>query len=162
MKKCIILFLLLILTSFVSLFPQGVGGSAVGNVSAFTFTGTLNEPGQLQMLTYIWGHIPRPGLYIVPDDTDVLTLISLAGGPTDDAKIRSIRIVRSSPNEEGEVIFVDLKRYIETGDSSLIPRLMPGDTVVVSGSAYLGFRRFVQFLSNIATALSIWILIQNL
>ena len=160
MRRNIVLFVILLL--FINLFPQNVGSGAVGNVSAFTFTGALNEPGQLQMLTYIWGHIPRPGLYIVPDDTDVLTLISLAGGPTDDAKIRSIRIVRSSPDSEGEVIFVDLKRYIETGDASLIPKLKPGDTVVVSGSAYFAFRRFVQFLSNIATALSIWILIQNL
>ena len=156
-----IAFLIMII-GFVCLFGQGAGGGAAGNVSAFSFSGTLNEAGQLQMLTYIWGHIPRPGLYIVPDDTDVLTLISLAGGPTDDAKIRSIRIVRGSPDSDGEVIFVDIKQYLETGDLSLIPILKPGDTVVVSGSTFWGFRRFVQVLSNIATTLSIWILIQNL
>jgi len=160
MNKCAVLVVLCFL-AFSSLFSQGVGGAA-GNTSAFTFSGTLNEPGQLQIITYIWGHVPRPGLYIVPDDTNVLTLIALAGGPTEDARLKSIRIVRSSEFSEGEVIVVDLREYTDTGDSSLIPMLLPGDTVIVSGTAYYGFRRFVQFLSNVAVVLSVWFTVSRL
>jgi len=158
-KYAVLVFLCFFVFGF--LYSQGTG-AAVGNTSAFTFTGTLNEPGQLQIITYIWGQVPRPGLYIVPDDTNVLTLISLAGGPTTDAKLKSIRIVRSSEFSEGEVIIVDLKQYTETGDMSLIPVLLPGDTVVVSGTAYYGFRRFVQFLSNVAVVFSVWFTISRL
>ena len=103
----------------------------------------------------------KPGLYIVPDDTDLLTLLSLANGPTEDAKLAKIRIVRST--HEGEkIIWVDLKDYMETGNEELIPILQPGDTVIISGTVFYAFTKWADFLSKIAIFLSMYITVSNL
>lgn len=154
MKK----LLLIVTLAFISLivFAQDQSGfTSANNASAYTFDGSRSNVVKLKINTYIWGQINKPGLYIVPDDTDLLTLISLAGGPREDAKISKIRIVR--PTAEGErIIWINLKKYIETGDEKLIPILQPGDTVIVSGTIFYAFSRVTDFLSKAAIALSVY------
>lgn len=129
--------------------------------SAYLYSGTLQEAEQLKIKTYIWGQVRKPGLYIVPDDTDLLTLLSLANGPTEDAKLSKVRIVRIIEGEE-TIMWVDLEEYLETGDKELIPVLRPGDTVMVSGTVFYGLARWADFLSNIAIFISMYITISNL
>jgi hypothetical protein len=125
------------------------GYQSAANNSAYFYSGSISGSEQLKIYTYIWGQVIKPGLYIVPDDTDLLALISLAGGPTEDAKLSKVRIIR--PTSEGEkVIFIDLKSYIETGDEKLIPILKPGDTVILSGTVFYAFYKFSDFFSKVA------------
>lgn len=129
--------------------------TAPSNISAYTFDGVRSGVEKLKINTHIWGQIYKPGFYAVPDDTDLLTLISLAGGPREDAKLTKIRIVR--PTAQGErVLIVNLKKYMETGDESLIPVLQPGDTVIVSGTIFYAAARVADFLSKAAIALSLY------
>ena len=47
------------------------------------------EAGQgLAIKVHIWGQVHRPGRYLVPDGTDLVGLISFAGGPTSGAKLQ--------------------------------------------------------------------------
>ena len=161
MKKNLIL-LIVFCFIVINLPAQSPGaGIASANTSAFSYSGTMNEQDQLKIYTYIWGQIQKPGLYIVPDDTDLLTLISLAGGPKDDAKLKTIKIVRSAADGSESVIIVDMKKYVETGNYNLIPQLMPGDTVIVPGTSFFAVARIASFLANIAVALSVVITIKN-
>jgi protein involved in polysaccharide export with SLBB domain len=131
------------------------------NISAYTFDGIRSGVEKLKMNTYILGQVGKPGLYVVPDDTDFLTLMALAGGPSEDAKLSKIRIVR--PSEEGEkVLWVNFKKYLETGDPTLIPEMKPGDTIVVSGTIFYAFSRVADFLSKAAIALSVYNLVTGL
>lgn len=125
--------------------------------SAYYYSGTKGDVEQLRIYTQICRQIRKPGCYRVRDDTDLLTLLSLAGGPTEDAKLSKIRIVR--PSEEagqGEVIWVNVKKYLDTGNFGIIPVLKPGDTVVVSGTVFYGMERVADFLAKFATVLSIY------
>lgn len=160
MKK-IILFLLLIGLASMAFAQDSGTSSSFAPGSAYLYSGTLQEAEQLKIKTYIWGQVRKPGLYIVPDDTDLLTLLSLANGPTEDAKLSKVRIVRTIEGEE-TIIWVDLKEYMETGDKELIPILRPGDTVIVSGTVFYGLSRWADFLSNIAIFISMYITISNL
>ena len=138
-----------------------VNFQASNNSSAYFYSGTISGSEQLKIYSYIWGQVLKPGLYIIPDDTDLLTLMSLAGGPTEDAKLSQVRIIR--PSAEGEkVIFVDLEKYIDTGDETLIPLMKPGDTVIISGTLYYAFFRFADFVSKIAIVLSVVTMIANM
>jgi protein involved in polysaccharide export with SLBB domain len=131
------------------------------NASAFTYDGPGSNVEKLKINTYVWGQIYKPGLYIVPDDTDLLTLLSLAGGPREDAKLTKIRIVR--PTADGEkVIWINMKKYLETGDEKMIPIMQPGDTIIVSGTIFYAFSRLTDFLSKAAIALSMYNLISSL
>jgi polysaccharide export outer membrane protein len=164
MKKNLLVGILLIM-SF-TLFAQNDAGvpmnfNSFNNGSAYLYSGTLTETEQLKIKTYIWGQVRKPGLYIVPDNTDLLTLISLAGGPTEDAKLTKVKIVR--PTTKGKkVILVNLKKYMENGDSKMIPILKPGDTVILSVTVYYAFRKGAQFLSNVAIVISVYTALKNL
>lgn len=156
MKKVWILVGLLLFTVFLSA-QDASSGMQMGfsGSSAYLYSGTLTETEQLKIKTYIWGQVRKPGLYIVPDNTDLLTLISLAGGPTEDAKLSKVRIVR--PTTDGKkVIIIDVKHYMENGDKALIPQLEPGDTIIISGTVYYAFRKAAQFLSNLAIVISVY------
>ena len=160
MKK--ILFAILLTCISLTLFAQGsVTFSPTSNISAYTFDGARSGVEKLKMNTYILGQVAKPGLYVVPDDTDFLTLLALAGGPREDAKLTKIRIVR--PIAEGDkVIWVNFKQYLETGDTELIPALQPGDTIVVSGTIFYAFSRVADFLSKAAIALSVYNIVSGL
>lgn len=159
MRKIIIL-IFLVLLSF-NIFSQETASSGTNSGSVYLYSGTLQSSEQLKIKTYIWGRVRNPGLYIIPDNTDLLTLISSAGGPLEDAKLSKVRIVRSIDGNE-EIIWVDLKEYLKTGDSSLIPTLQPGDTVIISGTTFYAFTKVTDWLSKIAVALSVYITITNL
>ncbi len=144
------------------LFAQNEGASSNFNpASIYLYSGSLTGTEQLKIKTYIWGQVRKPGLYIVPDNTDLLTLISSAGGPTENAKLSKVRIVRASAEGE-KIIWVDLKKYVESGDEELIPMLQPGDTVLVSGSTYYAFTKAVAWISQIAVILSVYVSISNI
>ena len=136
-------------------------GSAYNTASIYLYSGTLQGSERLKIKTYIWGQVRKPGLYIVPDDTDLITLISSAGGPTENAKLAKVRIIR--PTKDGEkIIWVNLKKYMETGDQKLIPILMPGDTIVVSGTVFYAFTRAASFLSDIAIFFTMYTTVKNI
>lgn len=160
MKKTLLVILLA--CSALALFSQGTTSFAPStNISAYTYEGIRSGVEKLKMNNYILGQVYKPGLYVVPDDTDFLTLLALAGGPTEDAKLSKIRIVR--PSAEGDkVLWVNFKKYLETGDGSLIPALKPGDTVVISGTIFYAFSRVADFLSKAAIALSVYNLVTNI
>jgi len=159
MRKLIILIFLVLLS--LNVFSQDSPGASTNNGSVYLYSGTLQGSEQLKIKTYIWGRVRNPGLYIIPDNTDLLTLISSAGGPLEDAKLSKVRIVRSIEGSE-KVIWVDLKEYLKTGDTTLIPILQPGDTVIVSGTTFYAFTKVTDWLSKIAVALSVYITISNL
>jgi hypothetical protein len=94
----------------------------------------------------LWGHIQRPGIYSIPSAYGLIDLISSAGGPLNTARLSEVRIIRSNQ----EVIKVDVEQYIITGNSTLLPVLHPGDTIVVSGSIGDVFSRMLGIVRDIA------------
>ncbi len=134
---------------------------AYNSASIYLYSGTLAGTEQLKIKTYIWGQVQKPGLYIVPDNTDLITLISSAGGPTEVAKMGKLRIVRSTA-EGDKIIYVNLKKYLKTGNYDLIPILQPGDTVVISGTIFYAFTKIADFLSDIAIIFSVYSTISGL
>ncbi|MCF7858271.1 MAG: SLBB domain-containing protein [Candidatus Cloacimonetes bacterium] len=161
MKRHILLILLIMLCSGLWAQTESSFGSSFNPGSVYQYSGSLTGTEQLKIRTYIWGQVRNPGLYIVPDDTDLLTLISSAGGPTENAKLSKIKIIRSTAKGE-KVVIVDLKEYLETGDADLIPILQPGDTIIISGSTYYAFTKAVNWLSQIAVILSVYVAISNI
>ncbi|MFQ5865389.1 MAG: polysaccharide biosynthesis/export family protein [bacterium] len=120
----------------------------------------LGSEDELLMKVNIWGFVKSPGQYLVPVDTDLISLISFAGGPVEDAKTKSIKVIRATGHNgngtQRTVINVDVRKYIETGDDHLIPELRPGDTIVVSGSTLHFVGKFFEFASRLAVIAQIY------
>lgn len=153
MRKIVIIILL---AGAVSLLAQVSSGSTFNPGSVYQYPGSRDE--QLMINTYIWGQVRSPGLYQIPDDTDLLTLLSSAGGPTENAKLSKIKIIR--PTAQGEkIIYVNMQEYMKTGDITLIPIMQPGDTVFVAGTAFYAVDRVAGFLGTLVTFISFYTLI---
>jgi hypothetical protein len=111
----------------------------------------LGQANELLIRVNVWGRVHRPGQYFVPATTDLITLISSAGGPQDRSRISDVRVVRGGVGPQAEVIEVNLKKYLKTGDKRLIPDLKPEDTVIVSGSAWQLIADIFQVTAGVAT-----------
>jgi len=86
----------------------------------------------LLMTVKIWGEVQKPGLYDVPIGTDLVELISSAGGPKESAQLSKIKIIHgSTKSHDGFVSKVNVKEFLETGNNTLIPEIKPNDTIIV-------------------------------
>lgn len=119
----------------------------------------LGSKDELLIPVNVWGFVQKPGQYLIPDNTDLVTLLSYAGGPTENAKISHIRVIRNDRKMGNVVYKVDVKKFIETGDDRLIPVLKPGDTIIVNGTTFHWINRFFEFVSRIAIVAQIYYLI---
>ncbi len=160
LKKYTVIVILILISCFLSAQDSGNFSSA-SNSSAYFFNGSIQGSEQLKIYTYIWGQVRKPGMYIVPDNTDLLALLSLAGGPNENAKLSKVRLVRPTMGGD-KIIWINLKEYIETGNEKLIPKMNPGDTVIISGTFYYAFAKVTDFLSKVAIALSVYATINSL
>jgi hypothetical protein len=127
MVKKITLMMIWMLMMTGGVFAQTLGSSSAGY--------NLGRQQQEELLypVKIWGEVVRPGIYDVPLTSDLIGIISFAGGPTSMAKLTTVRLLRNERLEEGEeiLVVVDIEKYIETGDRSLLPMIRPGDTIMI-------------------------------
>ena len=120
-------------------------GTTPGGAQYYVY---LGKNWELQINVYVWGRVAQPGMYSVPKTTDLVAVISLAGGPGEHANLKKVKVIRSNPDPE--VMTVNVKDYLHTGRPSSIPVLHPGDTVIVPGNKSHTFANVVNVFSQIA------------
>lgn len=54
----------------------------------------FGEKKKIEMIVHVWGEVKKPGEYRVADNTNVLELLSKAGGPTQFSNLDEIVITR--------------------------------------------------------------------
>ena len=77
---------------------------------------------------YLIGYVARPGTYPLRGDTSVLQALALAGGLTQFASPRSIKLIRATRGKQ-EVRKINYYNIIDSGEGNYL--LKPGDTIVV-------------------------------
>jgi hypothetical protein len=81
------------------------------------------------MAIRLLGAVGKPGIHYVPYDTDLITLISLAGGTTDRAMMNDVSIRRRSKNQN-QIVKVNLDTLFENADTQP-PALVANDTILI-------------------------------
>jgi protein involved in polysaccharide export with SLBB domain len=77
------------------------------------------------------GAVKRPGRYEWGDEMSFLDILAHAGGPTQDADMSQVRILKKNQAKRTEPF--DLEYFIsEGGDFSLLPEISAGDTIVIN------------------------------
>lgn len=79
---------------------------------------------------YVLGSVGAPGRYAFNTTLDFLDLLAAADGPNKDADIKHIRVTHRN-NEYASSSLFDLDLYFETGDESILPSILPGDTIYI-------------------------------
>ena len=110
------------------------------------------KPGDITITVSIWGFIQRPGLYEVASNTDLINLISLAGGPNSYAKLNNIQIVRAQQTPDGKVtrkkFKVNLKNLVRVNEEKI--KLKPGDVIYVNHTAWYTIKEVFSVTSSVA------------
>ena len=94
------------------------------------------EPGNPTMDVRVWGAVGRPGVYQVARDTDLIALLTLAGGPmisVDDDRVRrnvSVQVTRGDGASRARVAEMPLEEL--TFGTARLPDLQNGDVVTVN------------------------------
>ena len=120
----------------------------------------LGDMGELQVKVSIWGEVRAPGLYSIPERTDLTTLLSLAGGPSDDANLSQVKVVHAFP--EPSVSIVDLRDYFESGSPEGIPIMKPGDMVRVKKTAWARVKTFARDVTEVTILVGAYVTLYNL
>jgi len=91
---------------------------------------TREEP---TVLVKVLGFVTKPGQVTLPADAGVQAALEAAGGLRAGAQLDRMQVRR-----QGEVITFDYKRYLDTGDPALMPRLKSLDEIFVPASPFVG------------------------
>ena len=152
------IFLALIFTTFSSA-QQDI---QIGTSDKYTRSGNsgffdFSDPTGINIKVQIWGYVKYAGYYIIPARSSVNDLISLAGGPLEDALVADIRILRANPDSSNTMYkynYNDLLWEEELSAPVKFPRLNAGDMVVVPGEPRYFVRQDIAFYLGIVTSLA--------
>jgi hypothetical protein len=110
----------------------------------------ISKAGEITMPVNLWGNVKNPGRYEIPISTDLVELLSFAGGPTGRATMDAVRIIRTvrRDNLMRKVEFeVNLDEMQKLDEKAL--DLEPGDTVIIEGGN-MDFRDYALIISTVA------------
>lgn len=140
----------------------------------------IGEKQQLEMIVHIWGEVKKPGEYRVADDTDILGLISKAGGPTEYSNMSRVILTRErtlpekaaltpqalsserandalsgiqqakNKTKQQRIIFINLKKYLESNDVAPLPRLQPGDIIQIKHNNWFRCKEALRIATQFA------------
>ncbi|KAB0464944.1 SLBB domain-containing protein [Vibrio kanaloae] len=74
----------------------------------------------------VFGEVNAPGSFTYKENTDLVDVLMRSGGVTRYAGVEQIRVISNNT----PTLF-NLKRYLDSGDESLLPVLQPGSTIFV-------------------------------
>jgi len=111
----------------------------------------IAKPGELTMQVNIWGFVQKPGRYEVPSSTDLVQLISFAGGPQQYAKLDEVRIIRLT-REDSTINRKELTVNLESleGLTDGMLALSPGDTIFVDHTTWVTIRDLFNAITTTA------------
>ncbi len=143
----------------------------------------LGDKDQILMNVNVWGYVARPGQYLVPRNTDLISLVSFAGGPRRGANLSNVHIIRggvqvvnkqvveSKNGKNGHskgkspILVVNVKDHLDTGNVSAIPVLQAGDTIIISqtfGDRFKNALGFSSVIGILAATASLVVILERL
>lgn len=87
------------------------------------------EPGAVLMKVNLWGAVHKPGIHHVPSKTNLVTLLSYAGGPTQKAILDEV-IIKREQGKTSKRIKVDVDQLLDEASHHNIP-LEPNDVIMI-------------------------------
>ena len=129
MKK---LMILIILNYLNIVLAQEIGVNNRNEYQISSERYITDSNGNIRMNVNVWGHIGQPGNHLVFEGIDIVTLLSMVGGPMNGARLDRIKIIREVPEENGQLIFtLNFNEFINTGDRSNFIKIKPNDTIII-------------------------------
>lgn len=109
----------------------------------------------------VLGAVLRPGNYELFPGANVVDVVFLAGGPSDEASIRNIKLIRRIGAAQQEEI-VDIESVLRA-KGGRVPLVEPGDIIFVPAKKFTlrSFFQIVSYTASILTLIFLYYQIQN-
>ncbi|MEM1042731.1 MAG: SLBB domain-containing protein [Bacteroidota bacterium] len=125
--------------------------TATPGVSVYRYA----EPGRSTMDLQVWGDVRTPGLYQVEVGTDMLQLLSYAGGPQtgaqrgEEERVTHVQLTRFEDGRQNVVVACTMDELLADG----YPPLQAGDllTIRTEVKTGIGLRDVAVFTSSLGT-----------
>jgi hypothetical protein len=122
------------------------------------------KPFEVTMDVNLWGEVRQQGVYVISTSTDIIQLLSYAGGPQEKSNLEDVLVYRASGKKDVKARVlknVNVKEILE-GKSEPFP-LAPGDMVVVKRiPETLSFVEVLTVVNTVATLAVLGVTIYNL
>lgn len=134
--------------------PTSTGSITTGNGGGSFYDYTSS--GDVPMDISIWGFVQAPGRYRVPSYTKLLDLISLAGGPTERARLDEVKVVHDMTIDSlitQPTSLFNLEEYQVTANPQFNPVLSPNDVIIIPGDAINQLNQILTVISDVAVVI---------
>ena len=148
MKNFKILMISVILNCLNIVLAQGIINNSQNEYQISSEKYITDSNGNIKMNVNVWGHVGQPGNHLVFEGIDIVTLLSIVGGPVGGARLDRIRLIREIPEENGKLVFtINFNEFIKSGDRSNFIKIKPNDTVIIP-------QKFSSFLMSTASGIN--------
>jgi hypothetical protein len=125
-----------------------------------------SDPSSVNIKVSVWGFVKFPGKYIIPSYSKMNDLLSYAGGPTEEARLEEMRLVRTDSGSSKQTIYnLNYKDFLmdtKISSDTSYQTLKAGDILLVSGSPRFYLRDYLgTILSIISVLISFTILVRQ-
>jgi protein involved in polysaccharide export with SLBB domain len=107
---------------------------------------------------YIWGEVKLPGKYYVPSGTSIIDVISTAGGPTNFADLKKVKIVHTRRDTE-RVEIINLEEYLKKKSKTKILEVYDSDVILVPTNSWYTWKQVIKVLGDVALVVNVGYLI---
>lgn len=129
-------------------------------------------PGQgntVEIIVHIIGEVKNPGKYQVRDNTNLIELLSEAGGSTDFSNLNDVTITHTQStmangrnggghNGGSRIIKYNVNKYLKEQNSPSPPTLLPGDVVLVPRNKWRTWRNVATIVRDVSVVASAYFL----
>ena len=116
-----------------------------------------SQPAQAPVFKYyVWGQVRMPGAYSLGASPDIVELLSAGGGPTQEANLKRVVLVRAVSKER---VRLNVEKLLADGD--MVP-LSPGDVVIVPRSWWYTVRDQFVVVSTVAVLVNLGLMLYSL
>jgi len=115
----------------------------------------IGEDGIKRIYINVWGHVKNPGPYLVYKDVDLITLLSIAGGPLDGANLSKIRLIKQNNNINKIIDINEFEKHVDNN-------FQPYDTIIIKPTLTYYVTKNSSIINTILSIITLGITLDNL
>lgn len=120
---------------------------------------TIIVPGNpIATTVKVLGSVERPGSFDISFQTNLLDILYMAGGPTEDANLSRIKIASLS-DETAREVNINISEILKSKNYKSIPIVVQGDVIYVPEKK-VTWNKFVNFIRDISALAMLYYVIQ--
>ncbi|MFH2037239.1 MAG: SLBB domain-containing protein [Candidatus Zixiibacteriota bacterium] len=124
---------------------------------------SVSIPSDARNIFYVTGAVTSPGSQTLEDNMDILSAIAMAGGASETANLKKVKIISRDGSNNSQVVTLNLKKYMESGTPGRYT-VHPEDNIFVPArrAGFLGINSITEIAALLGAATTAFLLYDQL